>query len=289
MAQYPICIKCFSPRIKEIFYLINPMQHYKCQDCGHHWYSAFDEFNSNPTPTWIRSKKQIEYCITCDSELKQHQSTTVEKELKSGFRSKQVFNSIYFDHYECINPTCPDFAEENTASGFRFSLGVPEVKEIKIRKTHADSIVELTFVLRPIKGWFAEHAKPMIDVIKGTVPVTHRTYNADAKKWEIAIEFWPGIETTIKALGWTIVVEKEVETPKVKVPKDFEENFYHSNAPITTIESKESIHSQLTKLLGDNFTKTEYRQYARKHHPDLGGDASKMAEINRLWAMYNTN
>lgn len=167
-------------------------------------------------------------------------------------------------------------------------------KKINFKYTHNGSIVEFYIVTIPKRGWFKEHAQPAIDFIKGTVPATARSYDASTYKWEVAVEWWPILTKALKeAMWWTLYEQKDNSIPNIKVPKDYADNFYRAPESIKTVESTESIAAKLSTYLGVTITtqdmtelKSLYRQQARKLHPDFGGDANKMSELNRLWTLF---
>ena len=112
--------------------------------------------------------------------------------------------------------------------------------------------------------------------------------------WEVAAEWWPILTKAFKeAMWWTLIEQKDNSIPNIEVPKDYAENFYRAPEPIKPVESAESIATKLSEYLGVTITtqdmaelKSLYRQQARKLHPDFGGDASKMSELNRLWTLF---
>ena len=167
-----------------------------------------------------------------------------------------------------------------------------ELKEIKYTPLFNHTIVRFKFTTIARRGWFVDNVQPMLFLVKGMVPGTERTYNPATFEWELSGQYWAPLSLTFKSLGWTLKLVSEFEAvnvkiPGVEVPKDYAESFHYDNAVVIAKESAESIHSQIVVILGVNFTKSEYRAYARLNHPDLGGDANKMAELNRLWSLYN--
>jgi len=172
-----------------------------------------------------------------------------------------------------------------------------EMKEIHTRKLYNDTIIELRFITQFKTGWFAANVKPIVDAMKGFIPSTSREYDPVTKLWYIGVEYWNPLEIMLKGMGWTIV-DKTGQTatpngPKVNVPKDYEENFYYKQQPVVQAVDAKSIAQQLSQYLGVEITsqdiktlKTLYRAKARELHPDLGGDAQKMSELNRLWSLY---
>ena len=170
------------------------------------------------------------------------------------------------------------------------------MKEVRITYLYNDTIVELHFITIPRKGWFKDNIQPVIDVMKNMIPANAREYDPATFKWQIAIEYWPALRQILTSTQFA-VKEVSPSTSHANVPKDYAENFYH--APVKReVETKESILVLLAKLLGIHediasmelvALKKKYREAARRYHPDLGGDAAKMAELNRVWSIYNTN
>jgi hypothetical protein len=120
-----------------------------------------------------------------------------------------------------------------------------------------------------------DSVKGIIAVIKATIPVSDRAYDPATKYWTISAAYYSKIEELMRHARF-----------QVEMQKDLRENFFYEEVAAAK-ETTESVHAQLVKILGENFTKKEYREYARKNHPDLGGDAAKMSEVNRLWSLYN--
>lgn len=218
----------------------------------------------------------------------------------------KLFPHRFGDYYTCINSSCKIFTKKFSSIAdviiYKQTLIPPpktkrsSMKELRIKKLFNDTIVELHFIARPKRGWFSENIKPMVDFIKIAVPASAREYNPDNFKWHIGIEYWPVLEKTFKLAGWSIneLAPDASTIPHIDVPEDYKENFY--NSPIVeTVEPLKEVEEKLTLLLelGDPISvyeeidlKKQYRKMARKYHPDLGGDATKMSELNRLWTLY---
>lgn len=170
------------------------------------------------------------------------------------------------------------------------------MKKCIYKYTHNKSIVELKFQTTPRKGAWKENIQPIIEILKATIPSSNRAYDPSSHKWEIAIEYWEPYRALIKQLGGIFQEEQEVksaEIPNIHVPEDYAANFFHEQAPLQEVETKESLVAKLSQYLGVTIAaqelselKTLYRQKARQLHPDLGGDAAKMSELNRLWTLY---
>lgn len=170
-------------------------------------------------------------------------------------------------------------------------------KVVEVRHTHGGVIVDLHFVNLPRRGWFKENVQPMVDLIKTTIPAGMREYNPSSFTWSIDASFWPPIKTILEAGNW-ILKDVTDNSNGVHVDKDYAENFYYAPTAPTPAESPEAIAKALATFFSldiADFNKTSqkdlkklYRQSARELHPDLGGDATKMSELNRLWAIFNT-
>ena len=175
-----------------------------------------------------------------------------------------------------------------------------EMKEINVTYLYNDTIIELFFTTVPRRGWFAANIQPIVDIIKATIPSTSREYNSDTKRWQVAAEFWVPLEQILVASQFKInkISAASAGAPQnVNIPEDYAKNFHYEQVITSQVESRESISKQLASLLGvhEDIAKLEivelkkkYREAARKYHPDLGGDAAVMSEINRLWSIYNT-
>lgn len=174
-----------------------------------------------------------------------------------------------------------------------------EMKEVQVTYKHNGTIVEILFITIKRRGWFEENVKPVVDVMKAMIPATMRSYDPITYKWEVAFEYWAPLEVTLKSMNFkvTVVEDLKYNEPKVHVPEEYAENFYR--APTVTKELPSSVREQLFQLLeighGDPGEpdpinlKSLYRNKARQLHPDLGGDAAKMSELNRLWSLYNAS
>lgn len=175
-------------------------------------------------------------------------------------------------------------------------IGDTEVKQIQACKVYDDTIVEIKFIMFPRKGWFAENVTPITNIIKALIPATQREYDPNTTKWSVAAEYWPALESVFKQTNWTInwvTAKSDSSILNVNVPKEYAENFHYKQEVVTTQESATSIAEKLSEFLGVkivaqdlNDLKKLYRAKARELHPDMGGDASKMSELNRLWTLY---
>ena len=185
----------------------------------------------------------------------------------------------------------PQYTRTYTYQPRRISM-----KEVRITYLYNNTIVELHFITMPRKGWFKDNIQPVIDVMKNMIPANAREYDPATFKWQIAIEYWPALRQILTSTQFAI---KEISptATHANVPKDYAENFYHAPAK-REVETKESVLVLLAKLLGIHediasmelaVLKKKYREAARRYHPDLGGDAAKMAELNRVWSIFNIN
>lgn len=167
-------------------------------------------------------------------------------------------------------------------------------KFIYFKKTYNDSIIEIRFGMARQRGWFNEHVTPAIALIKGTVPGTERSFNPTTKLWEVPATYWFILSEAYKATGWTLIEEVANKIPKIEVPFDYAENFYHKQEVITQKESAASIAAQLSTYLEVEITtqdvselKKLYRRKAMELHPDRNPEnAPKMSELNRLWTLF---
>jgi len=204
--------------------------------------------------------------------------------------------------YYCDNRRC-NIGRSNTLFAvwdLDADNGGREVKEVRVIPLFDGEMYEMWFPLgMQRRGYFKESIQPMIDIIKAKVPITAREYNPDSKHWTISKEYYVPIAEVMKAMGFKVTVQEVAKqnAPNVDVPKDYEENFYRSEAkPSAGTESYTSVREQLFTLLEVALESQEpadlksiYRKKARQLHPDLGGDAEKMSELNRLWSLYNAS
>lgn len=174
--------------------------------------------------------------------------------------------------------------------------GIEEMKKVEFTWTHENTIIDLKFIVQPQRGWFEQNIKPITELLKKQIPATSREWNSNTQKWSIAAEYWNPSKRLLELSGFTLVETKWTDPsaiPGVHVPKEYAESFHYNTEPITTKESAASIAKQLSVFLGVEITtqdlkdlKKLYRSKAREYHPDFGGDASKMSELNRLWTLY---
>jgi hypothetical protein len=177
----------------------------------------------------------------------------------------------------------------------------PDVPKLKYELTHNDTIVAIKFLSIPSKGWWKANVQPALDFIKALVPATMRSYNNSTFIWEVAIEYWPACKTALETAFHFTCVEGSITTASadplkgVNIPKQYAENFYHKPEPIVQKEDAATIAAKLSEYLGVKIHAQElselkklYRAKARELHPDMGGDASKMSELNRLWTLYTS-
>jgi hypothetical protein len=176
------------------------------------------------------------------------------------------------------------------------SLDVPK---LTYELTHNNTIVAIKFHSIASKGWWKENVQPALDFSKAFVPATMRSYNPNNFIWEFAIEYWPALKTAYET-GFKFTCTEGKVSPEsndplknVKVDDSYKENFYHKQEVVKTVESASSIAEKLSTYLEVKITtqdiselKKLYRAKARELHPDMGGDASKMSELNRLWTLY---
>jgi hypothetical protein len=137
-----------------------------------------------------------------------------------------------------------------------------------------------------------ETLQAVIKVIKSSVAVSNREYNAETKHWSFThIAFRNIVEKMFVAMHIPFTITETIETKTVGP-----DNFFYEHAVTQQIpESSNIICAKLMKLLGvteetlkdTNALKKVYRAKAREFHPDLGGDADKMSELNRLWTLFN--
>lgn len=166
-----------------------------------------------------------------------------------------------------------------------------EMKDILFTKKFNNTIIEFEIKATPKKGYWAQNVQPAIDTFKALVPGTAREFNFDTKKWGVAAEYWEPVKLIFEHTGFLIREVTEPDGPKIEVPKEYAENFHYE--PELVKESAITVAKQLSQYLGVEITTQElselkklYRQKAREYHPDYGGDADKMSELNRLWTLY---
>lgn len=178
-------------------------------------------------------------------------------------------------------------------------------KQVDICWKFNGDIAEIKFHIGYGKQFYSDNILPVIHFIKLTIPVTARSYDPYAQKWEIAKEYWPPIETLLVGLNWNIndITNKanpdEPDISHIRVDKAYEEKFYHEQQILSTQESKESVAIKLAGFFAapiEDFNswteqqlKKSYRQLAMQLHPDRNnGDGTQMSELNRLWSIYNS-
>lgn len=135
----------------------------------------------------------------------------------------------------------------------------------------------------------------LIKIFKSTIAVAHREYNPNTKHWSfLASAFTEIVKPLFKGMHVPYTIEQPNDTKTVG-PENF---FYeHAVAGGQITETPAILGAKLIKLLEipeetlqDSIAlKKVYRQKARQFHPDLGGDAAKMSELNRLWTLFNSS
>lgn len=244
--------------------------------------SPFGRNLNTPSPY----DKKLNYaCPSCGHNMQHMYSYQ-----KAGYQNAFVCNNGY------QLPHCMYYMNRKRFTQQELLGGTVEVKQIQVCKVYNDTIVEIKFIMFPRKGWFAENVTPMINIIKVLIPATQREYDTNTTKWSVAAEYWPALESVFKQTNWTInwvATKSDSNIPNVNVPKEYAKNFHYKQEVVTTQESATSIAEKLSEFLGVkivaqdlNDLKKLYRAKARELHPDMGGDASKMSELNRLWTLY---
>jgi hypothetical protein len=135
-----------------------------------------------------------------------------------------------------------------------------------------------------VGGYNWKPFKKFKETLMGLIPSSDRDYNPLTHDWMILGKYWEapvvGIKFLIVAQGWKIKEEKE---------EDYE-NFFYNTIPEQHVETHDELHTLLVQLLGtEQITKKAYLLAAKKLHPDVGGDAAQMSELNRLWSLYNAS
>lgn len=174
----------------------------------------------------------------------------------------------------------------------------PDVPKLTYELTHNNTIVALKFHSIASKGWWAQNVQPSLDFMKALVPATMRSYNSNTFIWEVAVEYWPACKFSFETAFYITCTEGTIAgasdpLKNVNVPKDYVENFHYKQVVVRDKEDAATIAKKLSEFLGVTITTQElselkklYRAKARELHPDMGGDASKMSELNRLWTLY---
>lgn len=159
-----------------------------------------------------------------------------------------------------------------------------------------DSVVG-TYEIR-MNSYQFDKIKEVIACIKQFVPASDRTYSPLTKSWTVlewnaakTMNYWVILEPIIKHHGFHVQLEeKEVAVD----PAFYAQDFFYEQAPTgAQAESASTIAQKLSIYLGVEIKAQEltdlkrlYRQKARELHPDLGGDATAMSELNRLWTLF---
>ncbi len=208
-----------------------------------------------------------------------------------------VRKSFVHGLFSCNNMFCTAWEYGKTFTKVyceQFLTGANDVKRVDVRALANGAVMEIKFQTLPRRGWFKENIEPIVNIIKTQIPATQRSYDPVTYKWEIAMEFWMPIQVVLESLNFHIkhlADNDQVGGPTV--PKDYADSFYNEPAPATVIA--EDVATKLEDILGlvdierlQQFElKAAYRKTCRVLHPDLGGDAAKMSELNRLWSLYN--
>lgn len=102
----------------------------------------------------------------------------------------------------------------------------------------------------------------VIDEIRAQIPKGKKSWNPDNKVWEFSVE---AIDTIVKILQsyFDDVIDLTQATPPL---------------PPTSISA-----DPLLSLLDEDDIKKIRQMLSKKYHPDLGGDAAKMAKINQVF------
>lgn len=156
--------------------------------------------------------------------------------------------------------------------------------DVKVQHDEALGAYTFRFVYRKHQ-W--DDVKGIVNILKVLIPASDREYNPATKEWTILEASWPKLKTILQAGKFRITEEQVISN----------ENFHYDySTPIATVVSKDTLATQLVKLLeiskddlSDSITlKKAYRRKALEWHPDRNnGDGTKMSELNSIWSAYN--
>lgn len=101
---------------------------------------------------------------------------------------------------------------------------------------------------------------------KSEIPKEHRAWNADQKLWLISPQMKDKVCAKLKAVFGDVHITEKVE-----------------GAVVSTILNENEF-TTFCQLVGKDLLKEAYRKASLSLHPDkAGGDANKMADLNRAW------
>lgn len=120
-----------------------------------------------------------------------------------------------------------------------------------------------------------------VELLKEEVPKHARYWNPDEKVWEIYPDYLEAVEELCKQFFDDVEVEEieeyePREEPRQRRDKDKKEETKSG-------QSDGDPWLMLKPFLTKDVIKDIYRIFAKKYHPDVGGDGKKMTEINNLF------
>jgi hypothetical protein len=153
---------------------------------------------------------------------------------------------------------------------------------IEVTVHHDKRVGAYTLNFGDVSGFRWKAFKKFKEALMQLIPASDRDYNPLTHDWVILDKYWDapvvGIKYLIVAQGWVITEGTEVDYS----------DFFYNTIPEQHVETKDELHALLVQILGtEEISRKAYLLAARRLHPDVGGDAAQMSELNRVWSAYN--
>lgn len=266
--SYWLCNSCYSRAVKTTQKGVQNQMPQKCNKCG--------------VPT-ILSLEQLNKLMqtTEDSEDNEIDCSLV-------YIDQRVFNAMR-DQFKVVIGRVNNAHTFNIYFGsmFRNPWGDIEMAKMIITPVKANACHDVTF--RFNKGEYDTVIKPIVNLLKGTIPVSDRSYDPATRTWSFIDKYMPAVKKLAETIGMQVEEKAAVSADGF---------FYEHAVSAPAVESKDSLAHKLAVLLSVDIsvlndpiaTKKAYRAKALLFHPDRNnGDGTRMSELNSVWGMYNAS
>lgn len=126
--------------------------------------------------------------------------------------------------------------------------------------------------------WF-EYDKRLVEIIKRTVPSSHRDYDPNTKVWTIS--WW--YEDDVKQRFIAVELDDEFQARGEQGRRTRDQGRQQTSSSANTPVTLEDIFASLFSVLPSDLAPRAHRALVRTLHPDAGGDHEIAVALNRAW------